>query len=125
MADDKDTRFRPRLGKPRALGSGGAKKYLNRVLAAAKRAGAIGGLGAAARSGYGGRSGAARGRVVARVMNRPHPAFRQSRYRRVIVKARIVKLAGTGLNKARAHLKYVERDGAGRDDFYEIEALLV
>lgn len=115
MADDKDTRFRPKLGKPRALGGARAKKYLNRVLAATKRAGAVGALGAPARSRHGGRAGTARGRVAARIMNRPHPAFRQGRYRRVIVKARVVKLAGTGLSKARAHVAYIERDGAGRD----------
>lgn len=115
MAEDKDARFRPKLGKQRALGGAAAKKYINRVLAAAKRAGAIGAFGSRARSVSGGRSGSARGRVAARVMNRPHPAFRQGRNRRVIIKARFVKLAGTGISKARAHLRYVERDGAGRD----------
>ena len=57
MAEDKDARFRPKLGKQRALGGAAAKKYINRVLAAAKRAGAIGAFGPRARSVSGGRSG--------------------------------------------------------------------
>jgi type IV secretory pathway VirD2 relaxase len=39
-------------------------------------------------------------------------AFRQ---RRVIIKSRIVKLAGKGLAGARAHLRYIQRDGVTRD----------
>ncbi|RUW95145.1 DUF3363 domain-containing protein, partial [Mesorhizobium sp. M8A.F.Ca.ET.059.01.1.1] len=41
-----------------------------------------------------------------------HAAFRQ---RRVIVKARIVKLAGKGAAGARAHLRYIQRDGVTRE----------
>jgi type IV secretory pathway VirD2 relaxase len=37
------------------------------------------------------------------------------RNRRVIIKSRIVKLAGKGLAAARAHIRYVERDGTTRD----------
>lgn len=35
--------------------------------------------------------------------------------RRVVVKARIVRLAGNGLGAARAHLRYLERDGTTRE----------
>jgi type IV secretory pathway VirD2 relaxase len=41
-----------------------------------------------------------------------YAAFRQ---RRVIIKSRIVKLAGKGMQGARAHLRYVQRDGVTRD----------
>ena len=37
------------------------------------------------------------------------------RGRRVIVKARIVKLAGKGVGAARAHLRYLQRDGTTRE----------
>lgn len=37
------------------------------------------------------------------------------RSRRVILKARIVKLAGKGMAAARAHLRYLQRDGVTRD----------
>jgi type IV secretory pathway VirD2 relaxase len=39
-------------------------------------------------------------------------AFRQ---RRVVVKARIVKLAGKGMDGAQAHLRYLQRDGVTRE----------
>ncbi|RWF38392.1 MAG: conjugal transfer protein TraI, partial [Mesorhizobium sp.] len=41
-----------------------------------------------------------------------YAAFRQ---RRVIVKARVVKLAGKGADGARAHLRYLQRDGVTRE----------
>ena len=41
-----------------------------------------------------------------------HAAFRS---RRVVVKYRSVKLAGKGLKAARAHLRYVQRDGVTRE----------
>lgn len=37
------------------------------------------------------------------------------RSRRVVVKARLVRLAGAGLNGAKAHLRYLQRDGVTRD----------
>ncbi len=39
-------------------------------------------------------------------------AFRQ---RRVIVKARIVRLAGKGMNGATSHLRYLKREGVTRE----------
>src|SRR3546814_16725825 len=41
-----------------------------------------------------------------------YAAFRS---RRVVVKSRIVKLAGNGIKGARAHLRYIQRDGVTRD----------
>lgn len=54
--------------------------------------------------------GAATGRVLA---NRD--VFGASRARRVIVKARYVKLAGKGGKAALAHLRYLQRDGTTRE----------
>ncbi len=37
------------------------------------------------------------------------------RTRRVVIKTRLIKLAGRGLNAARAHLRYLQRDGVTRE----------
>jgi type IV secretory pathway VirD2 relaxase len=116
---DGDDDFEPRLGRIRNTGRGQGRKYLHRVLAAANlaRAGS-GGIGRRARF-DGSRIG--RGSGVGRVLasRDVYAAFRQ---RRVIVKSRIVKLAGKGAAAARAHLRYIERDGTtregGRGDLY-------
>ena len=55
-----------------------------------------------------------RGSGVGRVLG-SRDKFAAFRQRRVIVKSRIVKLAGKGVQAARAHLRYVERDGTTRD----------
>jgi type IV secretory pathway VirD2 relaxase len=106
MADDE---FTPRLGKPRARGSKSAKRYAHQVLAAVNRAG-----GRSAR-----KSGAGLGRIgrggapAAALAGRGRSSSRSAR--RVIVKARIVRLAGKGMDTARAHLRYIQRDGVTRD----------
>ena len=112
MADTEN--FKPRLGKMRSGGSKQGRKFLHRVLAAANLArGGSAGSGASRKSTfYGNRIG--RGSGVGRVLSSrdQYAAFRQ---RRVIVKARIVKLAGKGMQGARAHLRYIQRDGVTRD----------
>jgi hypothetical protein len=48
----------------------------------------------------------------------PDPQFRNRaafRNRRVVVKSRLVKLAGKGIDGARAHLRDIQRDGVTRD----------
>lgn len=112
MGDDDD--FEPRLGKIRSGGAKQSRKFLHRVLAAANLArGGAGGRGSSRKSRFDG-SRIGRGAGVGRVLSaRDHyAAFRQ---RRVIIKSRIVKLAGKGLQGARAHLRYVQRDGVTRD----------
>ncbi|WP_106639764.1 relaxase/mobilization nuclease RlxS [Allosphingosinicella vermicomposti] len=101
--------FEPRLGKIRSMGSKRGRKYLHQVLRAANLAG----VGAARNSGFHGNRigrGAGVGRVLA-ARNRM-AAFRQ---RRVVIKSRIVKLAGKALAGAHAHLRYIQRDGVTRD----------
>lgn len=110
MVDDE---FEPRLGRMRARGKAkGARKFLHRVLAAANlaRGGAKTGKG---RSNFTG-SRIGRGAGVGRVLSARdrHGMFRQ---RRVIVKFRTVRLAGKGFAGAKAHLRYVERDGTTRE----------
>jgi type IV secretory pathway VirD2 relaxase len=112
MGNDDD--FEPRLGKIRSGGAKQGRKFLHRVLAATILArGGSGGMASPRKSHFDG-SRIGRGAGVGRVLSaRDHyAAFRQ---RRVIVKSRIVKLAGKGLQGARAHLRYIQRDGVTRD----------
>jgi type IV secretory pathway VirD2 relaxase len=105
--------FEPRLGKVRALGSAKAKSYLSRVLRSAMLASG-GAFGKAPRRAKftGARigKGAGVGRVLAA---RDHLSAYRSR--RVIVKFSIPRLAGKGLAAARAHMRYVQRDGVTRE----------
>ncbi len=110
MSDDDD--FEPRLGRMRARGKSRGKKYLHRILAAANLAGVTVG-GPKRRTRFDG-SRIGRGSGVGRVLG-SRDKFAAFRQRRVIVKSRIVKLAGKGAQAARAHLRYVERDGTTRD----------
>ncbi|MGQ2929813.1 MAG: hypothetical protein ACT6Q3_05020, partial [Sphingopyxis sp.] len=110
MIDDDD--FEPRLGRMRARGKSRGKKYLHRILAAANLAGVVVN-GSRRRTRFDG-SRIGRGSGVGRVLGR-RDKFAAFRQRRVIVKSRIVKLAGKGAQAARAHLRYVERDGTTRD----------
>ncbi|MEM0986462.1 MAG: DUF3363 domain-containing protein [Pseudomonadota bacterium] len=91
--------FRPRLGRIGNRGKRSAGSVLSHVRAA-RRSG-------------GGRSAFVR------------PARYAGGGRRVMVKARIVRIAGKGLGLQRAHLSYLQRDGAGKDqergEFYDRE----
>ncbi|MEL7491985.1 MAG: DUF3363 domain-containing protein [Pseudomonadota bacterium] len=83
-----DYDFKPKLGRIRSVGDAKAKTHVERLLRAA--------------SGKRGKR---------RVSAAPKSASYASRYqRRSIVKTRIVKLAGSGAAKQRAHLRYIERD---------------
>jgi len=113
MGNDDD--FEPRLGKIRSGGAKQGRKFLHRVLAASILArGGSGGRASSPRKSCFDGSRIGRGAGVGRVLSArdQYAAFRQ---RRVIVKSRIVKLAGKGLQAARAHLRYIQRDGVTRD----------
>jgi type IV secretory pathway VirD2 relaxase len=109
MSQDDD--FKPRLGKIRAQGSRRSQRYLARVLRAASVASgrALGRLGPSRRF-DGSRIG--RGAGAGRVLADRHAAFRA---RRVVIKARIVKIGARGLKAARLHLRYIQRDGVTRE----------
>ncbi len=110
MATDGEDRFKPKLGKIRSRGDRKAKTYLQRVLHAASFSGpGFGRMGAAAFSGS--RIGRGGGWGTGAAMRRGRISGR----RRVIVKTRIVKLKGQGIGAARAHLKYIQRDGVTRE----------
>jgi type IV secretory pathway VirD2 relaxase len=105
-----DTEFTPRLGRIRNKGGKKAKRFLHQVLAASALAGGIGGK---KRSSFtGARMG--RGASMARIMA-SRDRLAGYRGRRGIIKARIVRLGGKGLANAKAHLRYIERDGTTRD----------
>jgi len=102
--------FEPRLGRMRASGLRRGRKYLYAVLAAAARAG--GPKRGERRRFDGSRIG--RGSSVARLLA-GRDRFSGLRARRAIVKTRLVRLGGKGLAAARAHLRYIQRDGVTRE----------
>ncbi|MUT27291.1 MULTISPECIES: relaxase/mobilization nuclease RlxS [Mesorhizobium] len=103
-----DDEFRPKLGKIGSRGSKAGKRYAGQLRAAINRAGGKATRGGRFTGSRMGRGGAAA--AVLRSRDR-HAAFRS---RRVVVKARLVKLAGKGVDAARAHLRYLQRDGVTR-----------
>ncbi|MBU6473963.1 MAG: DUF3363 domain-containing protein, partial [Alphaproteobacteria bacterium] len=107
-----DDDFEPKLGKIRSRGSKRGARYLHQVLRAAALAGGIHRSGGSAHRFNGSRIG--RGAGVGRVLSSRdrYAAYRQ---RRVIIKSRIVKLAGNGMKGAGAHLRYIQRDGVTRE----------
>lgn len=109
----RDDDFRPKLGKIRARGSKRGRRYLHQVLQAAALAGGDArGRRAPQHTFHGSRIG--RGAGAARVL-RSRDRYAGFRTRRVIIKTRIVKLAGNGTGAARAHLRYIQRDGVTRE----------
>src|SRR5579859_7812577 len=105
-----DDEFEPKLGRIRSPGGGRGRKYLHRVLRAAALAG---GRSNGGRSKFRG-SQIGRGASVGRLLS-ARDRYAAFRSRRVVVKSRSVKLAGNGLKAARAHLRYIQRDGVTRE----------
>ncbi len=105
-----DDIFEPRLGKIRSQPIKAPKSFRSRALRSAGRAGGLkmsGGNPSPAASKRG------RGSGVARVVT--SGSRRGAGRRRVVIKARYVKLAGNGRDAAAAHLKYIQRDGVTRE----------
>jgi type IV secretory pathway VirD2 relaxase len=105
-----ENEFEPRLGRMRSRGKGG--KYVHRVLASANLARG-GPLNLQARRSFSG-SRIGRGSGVGRILA-SRDRLAAYRRRRVIIKTRLVRLAGKGVNAAHAHLRYLERDGTTRE----------
>ncbi|MFN6935334.1 MAG: relaxase/mobilization nuclease RlxS [Tsuneonella sp.] len=103
----RDDEFEPHLGRMRCRGK--EQRYLSRVVKAAKRAG----LKTGRRGRFDG-SRIGRGASVARVL-RSRDRLGAFRSRRVIVKIRPVGLGGKGMGGAKAHLRYIQRDGVTRE----------
>jgi type IV secretory pathway VirD2 relaxase len=123
MTRDDDTSFEPRLGRSRARGDARARgptTFLKQVKRAVARAG-----GNPRRIGRGtmktGRFNA-RGRGTKLVASFPRETDwsltergMRFRARRVVVKARVVKMRGSGSKAAYAHLRYLQREGVTVD----------
>lgn len=99
MTDD----FMPRLGRIGWKGGTRLDRYVNRVMRAAHKAGHLTRSGSSF-SGSRSARGAAFGTLAS-------AGFVASGRRRVIVKARVAKLKAGDLGAARAHLRYIQRDG--------------
>ncbi len=108
---DDDDQFTPRLGRQKALGGKGQRRYLGKVLAAANLAR---GRGAGGR-GKGGFSGSRIGRGAGAGRMLSSRSVGGPRSRRAVVKTSIVKLGGKGAKAAAAHLRYLQRDGTTRE----------
>ena len=109
MADDEN--FVPRVGRQRASRGPKARRYVGRVVAAANLARGAG-PGRKGRAGFSGHRygrGAGIGRLLS--VGATNMLFR---HRRVLVKARLVRLGGKGGSQAAAHLRYLQRDGTNR-----------
>ncbi|MDG2535278.1 relaxase/mobilization nuclease RlxS [Sphingomonas sp. HITSZ_GF] len=102
--------FTPKLGKPGAKDGKRLVKYGGRVLAAARLAGSK--TGVRTRRFDGSRIG--RGASIGRLLS-SRDRFAGARARRAMVKVRLVRMAGSGLAAARAHLRYIQRDGVTRE----------
>ncbi|MDE2166774.1 MAG: relaxase/mobilization nuclease and DUF3363 domain-containing protein [Alphaproteobacteria bacterium] len=111
----RDDDFEPRLGRihDRRLRSQYLRQVRRSAMPATRR-----------RSGRFDGSRVGRGAGVGRVL-RPHDRYAAFRTRRVVVKARLIKLADRGLKGAQVHLRYLQRDGVTREglpgDLYDAE----
>ncbi len=109
MSEEDD--FTPRLGKIRNRGGGKrARRYLATVVVAAVRSAEKGAI--SNRRFDGSRIG--RGASMGRLLS-SRDRLAAFRARRAVVKTRLVRLGGKGLSAARAHLRYIQRDGVTRE----------
>jgi type IV secretory pathway VirD2 relaxase len=115
MTMDETEQFEPRLGPMKARGR--SRKFLHRAIASANLAQRSAGSGRARFSG----SRMGRGAGAASLLGQG-----QNRGRRVIIKSRIVRLAGKGFACVKAHLRYIQRDGTTRQgapgELYDAQA---
>ncbi len=105
-----DDDFKPKLGRSRSKNGKRATKYGGRILAAARLAGTK--TGVKARRFDGSRIG--RGASVGRLLS-SRDRFTGMRARRAVVKASLIRLRGKGGQAARAHMRYIQRDGVTRE----------
>lgn len=107
MSDDD---FTPKLGRTRGKDGKKAVKYGGRILAAARLAGAK--TGVRSRRFDGSRIG--RGASIGRLLS-SRDRLAGFRGRRAMVKASLIRLQGKAGQVARAHMRYIQRDGVTRE----------
>jgi type IV secretory pathway VirD2 relaxase len=105
-----DDEFTPRLGRQRQQSGKRARRYLGRVVGAAIRSAEKGSI--RSRRFDGSRIG--RGASMGRLLS-SRDRFAGMRARRAVVKTRLVRIGAKGMPAARAHLRYVQRDGVTRE----------
>jgi type IV secretory pathway VirD2 relaxase len=105
-----DDDFTPKLGRKRGKDGKQVLKYGGRILAAARLAGAK--TGVVARRFDGSRIG--RGASVGRLLS-SRDRLAGLRGRRAVVKASLIRLKGKAGQAARAHMRYIQRDGVTRE----------
>ena len=105
-----DDPFEPHLGRMRGKGGKRTANYVGRVVVAARLAGAN--TGVQGRRFDGSRIG--RGASVGRLLS-SRDRLAGFRSRRAVVKTRLVRLGTKGMATAKAHLRYIQRDGVTRD----------
>ena len=109
MSDRNDDTFRVKPRAPRAAKNTSERGFLSRVKMEMSRAGGSAGRKLGGSDGRGARRG--RGWVTARLMD----ANAGPQARRVVVKTRLVNFKHAGLRSVATHLRYIVRDGVGRD----------
>lgn len=105
-----DDDFKPKLGRSRSKDAKRAVKYGGRILAAARLAGAK--TGVRSRRFDGSRIG--RGASMGRLLS-SRDRLAGFRGRRAVVKASLIRLQGKAGQAARAHMRYIQRDGVTRE----------
>jgi type IV secretory pathway VirD2 relaxase len=105
-----DDEFTPRLGRQRQRSGKKARRYLGRVVGAAIRSAEKGAV--RSRRFDGSRIG--RGASMGRLLS-SRDRFGGMRARRAVVKTRLVRIGTKGMPAARAHLRYIQRDGVTRE----------
>jgi len=106
----KDDEFTPRLGRQRQRSGKKARRYLGRVVGAVVRSAEKGAI--RSRRFDGSRIG--RGASMGRLLS-SRDRFGGMRARRAAVKTRLVRIGTKGMPAARAHLRYIQRDGVTRE----------
>jgi len=105
-----DDDFTPRLGRQRGKDGKAIVRYGGRIAAAARLAGTK--TGVRSRRFDGSRIG--RGASMGRLLS-SRDRLAGFRARRAVVKASLIRLAGKGGQAARAHMRYIQRDGVTRE----------
>ncbi|WP_181298993.1 relaxase/mobilization nuclease and DUF3363 domain-containing protein [Pseudomonas sp. Q2-TVG4-2] len=98
----RDDRLQPKVGSPKQRG----QSFVTRILRQASKAGAVG-----RKAGHQPGARLGRGHVAARFNDRGNSAYA----RRVTIKTRLVNLRKAGQRSTASHLRYIEREGVGRD----------
>ncbi len=105
-----DDEFTPKMGRTKGKDGKKVLRYGSRIVVAARLAGTKTGI--VGRRFDGSRIG--RGASIGRLLS-SRDRFAGLRARRAIVKTRLVRLGAKGLPGARAHLRYIQRDGVTRE----------